>query len=118
MIKEVKKYTDDEGKSVTAYIPLEIEKSENKETELIAYEGQVGVQTPMGVAPIRFPFPDNYTLEQCFENFKDIADIEVEKVMKEAEERAKEVEKQTKEDNLIVTPDQMRQQTQSIPFPQ
>ena len=39
MIKEVKKYTDEEGKSVTAFIPLE---SPLK----VEYRGTVGIPTP------------------------------------------------------------------------
>ena len=115
MIKEVKKYTDDDGRSVTAYIPIDnptkimpfkVDCSE----DLIAYEGQVGIPTPMGVASVRFPFPENFTLEQCFEKFMEIAEIEVERIMKEAEEKAK-------DDNLIITPGQAAQQGNSIPFP-
>ena len=116
MIKEVKKYTDDEGKSVTAYIPMEAYKMDATRDELIAYEGQVGIQTPMGIAPIRFPFPDDYTLEKCFENFENIATVEVDKVMKEAEKKAKEAEQKAKDDNLILIPGQAPQQ-ESLPFP-
>jgi len=104
MIKEVKKYTDDDGKSVTAYIPISVAPTE----DMIAYEGQVGIQTPMGIAPIRFPFPEDYTLEKCFEKFEDIANIEVDRIMKEAEEKAK-------NENLIVTPGQAMKQ--NIQFP-
>lgn len=109
MIKEVKKYTDDEGRSVTAYIPL------SDIVDKIDYEGQVGIQTPMGIAPIRFPFPENYTLEQCYENFEKIATEEVNRVVKEAEKKAKEVEEQTKNENLILTPEQIKR-GQPIPF--
>jgi hypothetical protein len=123
MIKEVKKYTDDEGRSVTAYIPLETTGMKDFEiAELVAYEGQVGIQTPMGVAPIRFPFPENYTLEQCYENFEDIATVEVDKVMEEAKEKAEEAEKLAQDKNLIITPGQMNQQInqqgQTLQFPQ
>jgi len=112
MIREVKKYTDDNGASVTAYIPI-LNEEESKivtNTPLSAYEGQVGIPTPMGVAPIKFPFPEDFTLEQCFERFMEIAEIEVEKIMKEAEEKAK-------NDNLIITPGQAAKQGNLIQFP-
>ena len=106
MINEVKKYTNDEGMSVQAYIPtLTEEASERTEMspELIAYEGTVGIKTPMGVQPIHFPFPDDYTLEQCFEKFEEVADIEIKKIMEEAEQKQK-------DENLILTPGQGRGQ--------
>ena len=96
MIVEVKRYTDDDGRSITAYVPIEIEdiKAEN-----IRYEGSVGVNTNMGVMPAHFPFPEGYSLEKCFEQFETIADEEITKQIKEAEEKKR-------EENLIVTPGQ------------
>jgi len=118
MIKEVKKYIDDDARVVTAYIPLEAGKSEVLQEELAAYEGQVRVSTPMGMAHIVFPFPFNYTLEQCYENFEDIATAETNRIMEEEEKRVQEAEEKAKEDNLILTPEQMRAQGQGpIPFP-
>ena len=109
MIKEVKKYTDDDGRTVTAYIPFD-----EKSKHIVAYEGQVGIQTPMGVAPVRFPFPPSFTLKDCFDNFEETANTEVDRIIKEAEEK-------TKEDNLIMTPQQVQQASmgngQTIQFP-
>ena len=116
MIREVKKYTDDDGKSVTAYVPKKIQGDSeehlrgSKAEDLTMYEGQVGIQTPMGIAPVRFNFPDDYTLERCFEEFEDIANVEVEKQIKEAEDKAR-------NENLIVTPGQVNQSGGTIPFP-
>ena len=120
MIKEVKKYTDDKGRSVTAYIPLNMDGDAVCKEKFIAYEGQVGIPTPMGVHPVRFPFPEDYTLEKCYEEFEGIAMVEVEKVIEEAEKRQKEAEEKAKDENLILTPGQAAQegQGQSIPFPQ
>lgn len=105
MIEEIKKYTNEEGKGVTTYTSLE-----GVEPHKIRYEGTVGIRTPMGVQPIHFPFPDEYTLEKCFEDFETVADVEVKKIMEEAE-------KQHKEENLIVTPDQVKEQGGIVQFP-
>jgi len=93
MIEEVKKYTNEKGMGVTEYTPVS-----NSDVYIKPrYDGTVGIRTPMGVQPIQFPFPEDFTLEQCFEKFEEIADVEVQKIMKEAEEKQK-------EENLIVTP--------------
>jgi len=113
MIKETKNYTDDDGKSVTAHVPINIiEQSENGDSweEYIDYEGTVGIRTPMGIQPIHFPFPKGFKLEQCFESFEDIADEEIKRMQKEAQEKQK-------EDNLIITPGQVAQHGATIPFP-
>jgi hypothetical protein len=111
MIEEVKKYTNEEGKGVTAYIPLSKYDSEGEpmQNTKTRYDGTVGIKTPMGIQPIHFPFPDDFTLEQCFEKFEEIADVEIQKIMQEAK-------KQQEEENLIVTPDQMKG-GQTIDFP-
>ena len=110
MIKEVKKYTDDEERSVTALIP----KTDSDETmdwhaieKTIEYKGQVGIKTPMGIMPVHFDFPEEYTLQDCFDNFDEVGNKEVNRIIKEAEEKAK-------EDNLIITPGQNG--GQQIPF--
>lgn len=118
MIREVKKYIDEkDGKTITQYTPIYFSTRNSDEgkacinnDERVVFEGQVGIQTPMGIAPIRFEFPEDYSLEKCFEKFEEIAGEEVERTIKEAEEKAK-------EDNLIVTPDQMKQAGGTIPFP-
>jgi len=91
MIYETKAYIDDDGKSITAYIPTE------ETDEKQRHEGTVGVRTPMGVQPLHFPFPDELTLEECFEKFEEVADVEVKKIMEE-------YEKKQQEENLIITP--------------
>jgi len=107
MIEEVKKYTDEEGKGVTEYIPLSTgEGVATKER----YEGTVGIKTPMGIQPLSFPFPEGYSLEKCFEHFEDIADVEIKKIMEEAEAKQK-------EENLIITPGQAAKGGGIVQFP-
>ena len=90
MIQEIKRYTDEKGKSVKEYVPIEKDQMVGARS---TFEGTVGIQSPMGVVPIDFPFPEDYTLEQCFENFENIANIEVQKIIEEEKEK-----------NRIVTP--------------
>jgi len=111
MIEEVKKFTNEEGKGVTAYIPLakydkETEPMQNTKTR---YEGTVGIRSPMGIQPLPFPFPEGYTLEKCFEDFEGVADVEIKKIMDEMEAKQK-------EENLIVTPGQANSGGITIPF--
>jgi len=99
MIQEVKRYTDDVGRNVMAYVPM----VSSEEHPKVRYEGTVGIRTPMGVMPIHFDFPEDYTLPQCFQDFEKVADVEIQKVKQEAEDQ-----------NLIVTPGQTEGKV--IPF--
>jgi len=92
VITEIKSYTNEQGKSVKVYIPTLTEDS-----LLTRYEGTVGIQTPRGIVPMSFPFPDDFTLEKCFEDFEEVAQREVESQMKEAKESAE-------DRNRIITP--------------
>lgn len=92
MIREIKEYVDDEGKKVTAFEPLPHSVPDGD----VQYRGSVGIMTPRGILPIEFPFPEGYTLDQCFKEFEKEAEAAVEQIQKEAQEK-----------NLIVTPDQM-----------
>ena len=100
MIKEVKEYTDDDGKIVKAYCPLPQHNNLGGDIPTtVLYGGTVGINTPMGMMPIHFDFPKGYDLKKCFEEFETIADIEVKRQIKEAQEKEK-------DDNLIVIPGQ------------
>jgi len=113
MISEIKKFTDKEGRGVTMYVPVSgTEKDEQSElAEPKPYfEGTVGIPTQMGVQALNFPFPEDYTLEKCFENFDKVAQEEVPKIIHEAQ-------KKHQEENLIVTPGQAAQQGGTIQFP-
>jgi len=92
MITEIKSYTDDQGKSVKSYVP--VLRCFIAETR---YEGTVGIQTPRGIMPMDFPFPEDYTLEKCFEDFEEVAKREVNSQMEEAKKAAA-------ERNRIITP--------------
>lgn len=113
MIEEVKNYLDSEdNKAVTAYTFAIDPDKEYKDEEFPTprFEGTVGIPTPYGVKPLRFQFPEGYTLHKCFEDFDKVAEEEVPKIIEAAQE-------QQKEDNLIVTPRQASQQGGAIPFP-
>lgn len=111
MIKKEENYSDEDGKTVTAYVPVLQDPLADNSVEDIDYEGTVGVRTPMGIQPIRFPFPKGYSLEDCFGKFEEVAETELNRMRKEAEEKQK-------EDNLIITPGQAAQQGTTIQFPQ
>lgn len=96
MITEIKSYTDDQGKSVKSYVPVLAE-----DVLLTRYEGTVGIQTPRGIMPMDFPFPEDYTLEKCFEDFEEVAKREVNSQMEEAKKAAA-------EQSRIITPEQAR----------
>lgn len=108
MIREAKEYVDDDGRKITGYYPINEGSSDIKESsDIISLElpispifrGTIGIRTSAGVIPLEFIFPDNYTLAECFANFEKHADEMVEKIKQDAEEQ-----------NLIMTPDQVRKQ--------
>lgn len=103
MIEEVKKFTNEEGKGITMYCPIapdgEDKIPQTNPKYQVHFDGTVGVRGPMGIQPIHFPFPKDYTLEKCFEEFEDVADVEIKKIMEELESKQK-------KENLIITPGQ------------
>lgn len=102
VIREVHQYTDDEGiRDVTAFVP--IDKDSKEET---IYHGAAPVMTSQG--RVKFPFDLSIcsTLEECFERFEELAKKAIAEAQKEQEK-----------ENLIVTPNQARNQGQTIPFP-
>ena len=100
MIYEIKTYVNEEGQQVVEKSPMNTSADVFIKPE---YIGTATVETNMGMIPTQFMFPADYTLEKCFEDFKKIADEEIGKQIKAAQEAAR-------EDNLIVTPDQLRNQ--------
>ena len=76
MLYEVKRYTDDDGRQVTAKMPLNIKEGIIE----IKYSGTVGIKTPMGTVPFGFDFPDGFNLEQAFSKFDDVLHEEIKKV--------------------------------------
>jgi hypothetical protein len=92
LIREVKEYTNEEGKRVTAFIPLG--KDENAEENI--FHGTVGIMTQRGPIEFSFDFPEGYDLKKCFDDFDNV-------VKKALEEKQKEA----RENDLIVTPGQV-----------
>ena len=103
MIQEVKKYTDEDGRTVSAYIPRDTLADLCIKSR---YEGVVGIQTPAGIHPIHFNFPEEYTLEECFEKFEATADEEIKKMKEKAED-----------ENRIITPNSPNPSQKPIQFP-
>ena len=96
MIYKIETYVDDEDKQVIAKSPQQTGTDLLLKTE---YIGTATINTNVGTMPVQFSFPDDYTLEACFENFEQIADEEITKMIEEA-----------KDQNRIITPDQLRNQ--------
>ena len=86
MIQEIKRYTDSQGRSVKGYYPMKLDNGIPINPH---YEGTVGIQSPRGVIPIDFPFPKEYSLEQCFEKFEETANVEVNKIIEEEKEKSR-----------------------------
>lgn len=76
-IVEVKQWKDANSGKV---ISEEISAADGKSF----YRAQIGLQTQAGTMPIPIEFPEDLTLEQCFENFEDIANACVEELQNEA----------------------------------
>jgi hypothetical protein len=102
MIRKIQEYVDDDGKKVIEFTPIE----DNSDIDIKPknqYRGAIGIQTPHGILPFQFPFPENYDLKMCYDNFE-----------KDAQEALDNMQKQAKEENLIVTPGQAHEQTPDI----
>lgn len=94
---EKRQYENEEGANVIGKYPV----NEDGSAKLLAkpeFSGVVGIDTQMGRMPINFDFPEEYSLKECFDNFEEVAEVEVNRIIKEAKEQAA-------EDNLIATPD-------------
>ena len=88
VVKELRTFMDDEGKEITGFFDF------NKETfelipEGVLYKGTFPVMTNMGALQMSCMFPDDYTLERCFEEFDKFAREAVEEKKKEISEQNK-----------------------------
>lgn len=93
MIYLIKEYTNDDGKQVTEKYPTEGEVS--ADTTLERY-GTIYIAHPQaGQIPFQFKFPEDFTLEKCFETFEEEAEKAITVAQKEAQEEMR---------NQIVTP--------------
>ena len=93
---EIRRYINEEGASITGKYPV-AEDGSIKILSTPEFSGVVGLPTPQGNHPIYFDFPETWSLKKCFDNFEEVAALEVERIVNEAQ-------KQAAEDNLIVTP--------------
>jgi len=82
MIYKINKYRDDEGKVIEECYQLNNDQEVNKPQ----YIGVCQAGTPIGVLQIRVNFPEEYSLEKCFEKFEEEAEKELEKMAKEFNE--------------------------------
>lgn len=96
MIYQIKTYVDDEGRQVIEKTPTQHQTDVLVKSE---YIGTATVETNVGVIPTQFLFPEDYTLEKCFEEFEKVADVEINKQIEAAKDQSR-----------IITPDQMRKQ--------
>ena len=95
MILELKTYIDDQtGACVNAATPLiETQGQEGKPVLLPAIrysaETQIVINTPNGqqAVPFQFAFPEDYTLPQCFKEFKEVGEAAFKKHIEEMREK-------------------------------
>lgn len=80
MIYEIKRYTDSDGRSITAKIPLLADESDGVKMEQPSFMGTIGFTTPRGVMPLNFEFLPAMTLEECFAQFDKFAQEMVEQI--------------------------------------
>jgi hypothetical protein len=66
MYYEIKKFVDNEGNQISEHTPM-IE----GESELPKFMGVGYINTPQGPMPVRVDFPEDYTLERCFEEYQE-----------------------------------------------
>lgn len=85
---EIRQYTDDEGKLVTARIPV------NPDT-LVAdlskakYFGTYTIPHPSGASMrVEFEFPETWLIDQCFTDFKAQAETHFRQIQEEAQKEA------------------------------
>lgn len=91
---EIRQYTDDEGKLVTARISVEgntldalIDPATFK--KVVKFFGTYTVPHPqLGAMRMEFEFPEGWELSKCFENFKKEAENHFNKLQEEAQKEA------------------------------
>lgn len=97
-IVEVKTFTNSRGEQITAFFPYPAAGGRGS----AEFHGIVGLQTQMGPIEFEFEFPPHYSLEQCFKEFKEIANKAVEEKRKEAQERNRIVTPGSSSGNIII----------------
>ena len=85
MIYEIRQYTDDEGKLITARIP----KPEGDIEIPTKYFGTYMVPHPQhGQIRIEFEFPEGWDIKKCLDEFKAEANKDFERIQLEAQKEA------------------------------
>lgn len=88
MSYEIRQYTDEEGKLVTARIPVD-SKTLVPDTENIRFFGTYTVPHPqMGQMRLEFEFPKDWELGKCFEEFKAEAEKDFKILQEQAQKEA------------------------------
>lgn len=88
-ISEVKTYMDEEGRMVAGHYPINGSDP--------SFLGSFMVQTNMGPIRMNIEFPEDSTLQECFDSFDELAKKTLEDAQNEVKDR-----------NRIVTPDQFK----------
>jgi len=89
MYYKIQNYIDDHGHQVRQL--KEVLGDLDTKNPDCKYLGMIQLGTPQGRFPIEFSFPENFTLEQCFEKFEE-----------EGKKFVEEFEKKAREASLIV----------------
>lgn len=85
---EIRQYTDDEGKLVTARVPVDPITLQTIE-KVIRFFGTYNIPHPqMGAMRIEFEFPNGWILKQCFDEFKTEAEKDFNRLQEEARKEA------------------------------
>ena len=82
MIYEVKRYVDDKGATIVERMPINEEGEGGNPSK---FSGMASVTTPHGEMPFEFPFPEEYSLEDCFKNFEKVAEDILTEMQREAQ---------------------------------
>ena len=92
MYYEIKQYIDENGHMIVERKPS-VNVNQILKLDLCpksTYSGtiQIGVRTQMGqgTMPFEFEFPENMSIEECFEKFEEIAEQKFEEFKKEKED--------------------------------
>ncbi len=96
MIYKINNYSDEEGRNILEKVPFLSLENKNRlasddtfivENANSIKEGIFNVQTPMGAMQINFEFPNDLTLEKCFEKFDELAQQKIQDIEKEMQKQ-------------------------------
>ncbi len=82
MIYEIKRFTTEDGKNLSMMCQVDFVEPE---VPKIKFRGAVYLETPMGMMPVEFPFPENIvTLKEAFAVFEEVATAHVRKMQEDS----------------------------------